>query len=35
MRERVELYQGTLNVGPRPGGGFRVDATTPLGEERG
>lgn len=31
MRERVELYQGTLRAGPRPGGGFRVDATIPLG----
>lgn len=30
MRERVELYHGTLRVGPRPGGGFRVDATIPL-----
>jgi signal transduction histidine kinase len=30
MRERVELYHGTLRVGPRPGGGFRVAATIPL-----
>lgn len=30
MRERVELYRGTLRAGPRPGGGFRVDATIPL-----
>jgi signal transduction histidine kinase len=30
MRERVELYGGTLHVGPRPGGGFRVAATIPL-----
>jgi signal transduction histidine kinase len=30
MRERVELYHGTLHVGPRPGGGFRVAATIPL-----
>lgn len=30
MRERVELYHGTLRAGPRPGGGFRVDATIPL-----
>ena len=32
MRERVELYHGTLHVGPRPGGGFRVAATIPLQE---
>ncbi len=31
MRERVELYHGTLRAGPRPGGGFRVAATIPLG----
>jgi signal transduction histidine kinase len=30
MRERVELYRGTLHVGPRPGGGFRVAATIPI-----
>jgi len=30
MRERVELYGGTLRAGPRPGGGFRVDATISL-----
>ena len=30
MKERVELYRGTLHVGPRPGGGFRVAATIPL-----
>ena len=30
MKERVELYHGTLHVGPRPGGGFRVAATIPL-----
>lgn len=34
MRERVELYRGTLNVGPRPGGGFRVAATIPFASER-
>ena len=32
MRERVELYHGTLHAGPRPGGGFRVAATIPLEE---
>jgi signal transduction histidine kinase len=30
MRERVELFGGTLSVGPRPGGGYRVRATIPL-----
>lgn len=30
MRERVELYGGTLRAGPRPGGGFRVAATIPF-----
>ena len=30
MRERVELYHGTVHIGPRPGGGFRVSATIPL-----
>ncbi|GAC1574499.1 MAG: sensor histidine kinase [Candidatus Dormibacteria bacterium] len=31
MRERVELYGGTLQVGPRPEGGFGVRACFPLG----
>lgn len=30
MRERVELFGGTLAVGPRPGGGYRVRAAIPL-----
>jgi len=30
MRERVVLYGGQLEVGPLPGGGFRVRACLPL-----
>lgn len=30
MRERVDLYEGTLRYGPRPGGGFRVAARIPF-----
>jgi len=31
MRERVELWGGTLEVGPIDGGGYRVSATLPNG----
>jgi len=31
MRERAELYGGTLDAGPCPGGGFLVTATLPYG----
>lgn len=30
MRERVELFDGSLVTGPRPGGGYRVVATLPT-----
>jgi signal transduction histidine kinase len=30
MRERVELWGGSLSTGPRPGGGYRVAATIPY-----
>ena len=30
MRERVELYRGTLEAGDAPGGGFRVAARLPV-----
>ena len=33
MRERVALFGGTLTVGPRPVGGYRVAASLPLDRE--
>jgi signal transduction histidine kinase len=30
MRERAAALDGELEVGPRPGGGFRVAARLPL-----
>jgi signal transduction histidine kinase len=30
MRERAQLYGGTLRTGPRPGGGYEVTATLPA-----
>jgi signal transduction histidine kinase len=34
MRERAALYGGTLEVGPLPGGGFRVAAKLPVEDLR-
>lgn len=33
MRERVELWGGELSVGPVPGGGYRVRAVLPYGDD--
>ncbi|WP_063770554.1 sensor histidine kinase [Streptacidiphilus carbonis] len=35
MRERVAMVGGTLDTGPRPGGGFRINAVLPLKPARG
>jgi signal transduction histidine kinase len=32
MRERAALYGGVLNAGPRPDGGFEVEAVLPYQE---
>jgi signal transduction histidine kinase len=32
MRERVQLYGGSFEAGPQPGGGFRVYAAFALPE---
>ncbi|ADI08705.1 putative two-component system sensor kinase [Streptomyces bingchenggensis BCW-1] len=32
LHERLSVYGGTLHTGPRPGGGYRVEATIPLEE---
>jgi signal transduction histidine kinase len=34
MRERVQVFGGDLETGPRPGGGFRVAARLPLAAEQ-
>ncbi|MFB6570410.1 sensor histidine kinase [Streptomyces noursei] len=34
MRERVGMVGGILDAGPRPGGGFRVNAVLPLKADR-
>jgi signal transduction histidine kinase len=34
MRERASLYGGVLTTGPRPGGGYGVRASLPVGGDR-
>jgi hypothetical protein len=31
MRERISVYGGNLDAGPRPEGGYRLRATLPVG----
>jgi signal transduction histidine kinase len=33
MRERVAVYGGSFDAGPHAGGGFRVAARLPYGED--
>ncbi|MDH3538999.1 MAG: sensor histidine kinase, partial [Acidimicrobiia bacterium] len=33
MQERAILLGGTFEAGPRPGGGFRVAARLPIGDQ--
>jgi signal transduction histidine kinase len=35
LRERIAIYRGSLDVGPRPGGGWRVRATIPQEQAEG
>jgi signal transduction histidine kinase len=34
LRERLSIYGGQLDAGPRPGGGWQLRAVMPLGHER-
>jgi signal transduction histidine kinase len=35
LRERIAVYGGELDAGPRPGGGWRLAARIPLEPEAG
>ncbi len=35
MRERIEIYDGQLATGPRPGGGYEVNASLPISAPSG